>query len=537
MDDGFNEEYRFGSAAWADDVDVRRAGLFTANGPQIGYLNKRPLYLASDAPMITIGGAGSGKLRDLLGYVVCGSPGQRMITLDPRGELAAISMAAHAHHGEYAYCWNPAGLLDLPRHRINPLDILNLESATFHADVAFIAESLISLSGADSAKYFEQRARGWLEALIKIDVEVRGTTSLPNLALIINAIESDPDNWAAVLEKMLASGFEDVRRSGAEMLQKQQDSPREFGSILGEIYAALGFLADPALLDTLHEPHCSLSDFCAPGRVKKLFLNIPAEYLSQWAPLIRLFFTVAMLYKARQPSGPRLMLLVDEAGQLGKFEALLRAFTFGRGAGIRAWAIFQDAGQIVRHFGAPALQGFLGSAQLRQFFGVRDYQTAELISNMLGSETLSYNDPLQQDRARKAKFDAATKMIEGGDPFTAIYEIAHHGAAAQHRTKQHRKLLTPDEVLALPEDRQLLFISGKNLKPLLAHKYPYYTRREMAGRYLPNPYHPPVDSVAIASWRGTRRVAVIREAVPEKFAAFPQYQGGAWVYVCGYKPT
>ena len=186
-----NEAFRFGSASWASTYDVQAAGLFQAGGPQIGFMGQRPLYLSGDAPMITIGGAGSGKLRDLLGYVVCASKCQPMIVLDPRGELAAISAHVHAPNGEYAYTWNPVGLHGMPRHSCNPLDILDAGSQTFTADTKTIAEALIPLSGAGEGKYFELRARDWVEALLKSDVEAHGRTSLPRLSRLINAIESD----------------------------------------------------------------------------------------------------------------------------------------------------------------------------------------------------------------------------------------------------------------------------------------------------------------------------------------------------------
>ena len=307
---------------------------------------------------------------------------------------------------------------------------------------------------------------------------------------------------------------------------------------MGEIYANLGFLDDPALMEALDGDDFSLADLCNPRSTHKIFLNVPAEYLSLWSPLLRLFFTVAMLYKGRVPSAPRVMLLVDEAGQLGKFEALLRAFTFGRGAGIRAWAIFQDAGQIIRSYGDPALQSFIGSAQMRQFFGVRDYQTAELVSNMIDSETLSYDDKIQQDQARKQKWDALQGFIQSTqDPFAAAYDIAHYDRKSKYRTKQYRKLKTPEEILALPEDAQILFISGKNLPPIMAQKFPYFSRPEMIGKFLPNPYHPPTDTVRVPTWRGQQTLRVIREDVPSKFASFPQYADGMWAYVKGYKPT
>ncbi len=536
MSPSFNEEYRFGSAAFAEEWGIRSAGLFKNTGPQIGYKENKPIYLEGDAPMITIGGAGSGKMRDQLAYTLCRSKGQRLMVLDPRGEIYKVSSPSHAKNGEYVYSWNPAKLLDIPSHRCNPLDILKLNSPNFHGDCRFIVEALITLSGGSEGKYFELRARDYLDAFLKYLVERFGAVSFPMLSALINIIESDLATWADHLEWMLKSRFEDVRRTAGEILTKQQDSPKEFGSIMGEVYAYLSFLNDPVLLDSLNGEDFSLEDLCNGGRATKIFLNVPAEYLGIWSPILRLFFTVAMLYKSRAPSAQRILLIVDEAGQLGRFEALLRAFTFGSGAGIRAWAIFQDAGQIIRNFDAQALQSFLGSAQLRQFFGVRDYQTAQLISDMLGTETLSYDNTLQQEQARRKKLEAVQKFISGGDPFSSAFDVSHFDQSSKIKTKQARKLKTPDEILSLPEDQQILFISGKNLKPILANKYPYYTRSEMAGLYLPNPYHPPSDKVQIAGRFGNRWIRVITEAVPYQFSTFPQYSSGYWSYVEGYKP-
>lgn len=534
-----NEEYRFGSAAWADDASIRRAGLFVPKGPQIGFCEAQPLYLDGDAPKITIGGAGSGKTRDLLSYCVCRSPGQRMLILDPRGELGAISLHVHASYGDYAYFLNATGLCGLPQHRCNPLDILKLDSLNFHADCKFIAESLIALTGSANGKYFELRAREWLENLIKSRVEINGYTSLPDIHRIINAIDADRATWCDQLDAMMHSRFESVRRTAAEIITKQDPAAqsREFGGIVGEIYAYLNFLDDPVLLAMLEKPDFSLSALCDARQPCKVFLNVPAEYLSIWSPMIRLIFTVTTLYKSRAPNAPRVMLLVDEAGQLGKFESLLRAFTFGRGAGVSAWAIFQDAGQIVRNFDRAALQGFLGSAQMRQFFGVRDYETALLVSNMLGNETLTYNDTLQQEGARRQKWNSVMQVMNGSDPFNAAYDFAHYRRASENRTKQARLLMTPEEVLAMPEDRQILFISGKNLNPIYANKYPYYAQRDMAGCFVANPYHPPTDSVLIMTRFGARRMRIVTERVPDKFASFPQHAGGVWSYVQGYEPN
>jgi type IV secretion system protein VirD4 len=532
-----NEEYRFGSAAWASAEDVKRAGLFAPRGPQIGFIDRAPLHLDSDAPMITIGGAGSGKCRDILAYVLCQLHVERLFVLDPRGELGAISIHNFAAKGINAYFWNPAGIAGLPQHRCNPLDILRADNPRFHADCRMIAESLVPFSSGGSSKYFEQRARDWIDALLKHIVTRQSVADLSALYRLINIIEGDTQAWAAQLEAMLESRFDSVRRTAGEMLSKQNDAPKEFGAIIGTIYAQLGFLDDPALLASLENPDLSLGDLCHPRQAASIFLNVPMEYISIWSPLLRCFFTSAMLYKSRAPDAPRLTMIIDEAGQMGNFEALLRAFTYGRGAGVRAWAVFQDVGQIARNFGAPAVQSFLGSAQCRQFFGVRDYETAELISKMIGMETLEYVDPLQRERAKHGKWQALFGTLMGHDPISAARDYKRFKAESEHRAKQTRRLVTPEEILSLPEDRQILFISGLNLRPLLAEKYPYFTRPEMAGKYLPNPYHPPLDSVSVMTARGPERRRVFTQSVPPELAHYPQYQDGLWRYVDGYRPA
>ena len=237
----FNEEFRFGSAAWSDDADLAAAGLFDGKGPQIGYSKNRPLNLDSDAPILLVGGAGSGKLRDILSYVVCNSPGLAMLTLDPRGELAAISMHNHARNGEYAPCWNPMQLCGNPHLACNPLDILKPDSPNLFGDSQFISEGIIPLSGGSNGKYFEMRGQEWVKNVKINRVEKRGWISFPELHRIINLVEADPQGWADILEEMLNSRYEDVRRTAAEMLAKQQDAPKEFGAIMGEIYAHLNF--------------------------------------------------------------------------------------------------------------------------------------------------------------------------------------------------------------------------------------------------------------------------------------------------------
>ena len=533
----FNEEFRFGSAGWADEAQMRAAGLFEERGLPIGFHHRRKLWLEGDAPLITFGGAGTGKLTTVLGHVLCSVKRRSMIVLDPRGEMAATFAPALALHGIKTYRWNPYGLHGLRAHRCNPLDPIDPAKPTFHADCKLAAQALVSVTSTGDGKYFERRGGGWVEALIKFDAERYGDASLPRLMAMINLAESGSPEWPDLIEAMTHSAFADVRRTAGEMITKQQDSQREFGSIIGEIYGSLSFLDDPALRASLEEPEFSLAEVCASGQPVVIFIIIPAEYLHQCGPALRLFLTACMLHKSRHPGSRRLLMLIDEAAQLGTFPTLIWLYTYGRGLGIQPWTFWQDVGQVVRNFGPTAVDTFLGSAQMRQFLGARDYETARRISSMLGTETLEYNDTRLQEEAKRQKRLAARRALMGGDLMEAALETAHYSKAAEMRTKQARKLMTEDEVLALRGDKHVLFISGNEPLAILADRMPYFSRREFAGLYLPNPYHPPQTRVQVAGRFGTHWLRVIREPAPEELSSFAQFQNGDLAYVEGYRPT
>jgi type IV secretion system protein VirD4 len=90
-----------------------------------------------------------------------------MLVNDPRGELAAISLHNQIRFGKRAYVINPYGLHGLPRHRVNPWDVIRKGSPTFDADIKLVVADLIPASKSSDGEYFSQRARDWSEALVK----------------------------------------------------------------------------------------------------------------------------------------------------------------------------------------------------------------------------------------------------------------------------------------------------------------------------------------------------------------------------------
>ena len=522
------QKIRHGSSSWADEQQIRKAGLFGKDGLFVGYHCNNALRLKSDAPGIVIAGSGSGKGRDWLIETIIRGGQHPMLVFDPKGELAAVTIASFLRWKAFVYLWNPCGLHGMPQHKTNPLDILTLANPMFHSDCTSVVQAIIPMSHNDSgtAQYFAQRAREWVEGLLKALVERHGFVTFPMLWRTIQSIQSNPQQWIEMLGFMDRSAIEQVRNTATDIWGMQQKTTgNEFTGILGTMKANLNFLNDPTLCAALENPDFSLKDLTS-AQLTSLFVMVPRDFISQWGSVLRTIFLVASKYKARAPQARRITMLIDEAGRMGNFEALLEAYAIGRGEGTRVIALFQDIGQIERNFGRSAISGFLGSAQWRAFFGVREHETARLISLMLGEETLEFDDRLQQEEARRKQWQAFWDYIAGGDPMRTVNDFNHFSAESRHRKTMSRALMKPDEILRMPENQMISFISGLDLPPILANKYPYYTTRSLNGLWLPNPYHPPLDRVTLPGvfWSKTRRVITMR--VPEELAHYPQYSNG-----------
>ncbi|MBV1918327.1 MAG: type IV secretory system conjugative DNA transfer family protein [Sphingomonadaceae bacterium] len=530
------ESDRFGSASWADEFDITRAGLFERDGQFLGYFGNRPMHLRSDAPGLIVAGSGAGKFRDLLAETILRSPDENYWIFDPKGEICSVTLNAFVRAGGYLNISNPYGLHGLTHDRVNPFESLTAGNPRLHADTETLMASLVTETGDTS--YFVNKAREWCTGLTLGDVERNGRTSPTKLYHIARAIVSDASAWDAQLTSMDQSSDPVIRGVAGEIWDKQKNAPREFQAIYGTIVLALSFLNDPRMRDAMEASDFSLEDLCKPGeRPHSFAVILPAEYIKPYAGFVRLLFAATVLAKYRHPGGKPLRMVLDEAGQLGKLEIALDIVTYGRGAGIVPEFVFQDIGQITRNYGSIAIQTFFGSCQRRRLFGVRDYETARLVSNMLGEQTLDYDDLGEQSTAAQGALNSIRRLSMGGDAEQAAYEFAFYEEAARRPTKMRRDIMSADEALNMPEDRMVAFISGLDLPPIHGHKYPYYTHRDLAGLWLPNPHHPPLDRVTMPNmWGSTKTVPVITTDVPRELAHFPQYANGTLRYVEGHYP-
>ena len=156
------------------------------------------------------------------------------------------------------------------------------------------------------------------------------------------------------------------------------------------------------------------------------------------------------------PPRPVLFLL-DEFAALGRLDPVERAMGLMAGYGVQLWPILQDVHQLRATYERRA-GTFLSNAGVLQVFGVNDHDSARLVSDLLGQETVV--------------FETMSRAIDAEE--TGISFGAQHVG---------RALLTPDEVRTMPANLELLFLAGQ--RPIVATKLAYYADREFAGRFDP----------------------------------------------------
>ncbi|MEM7518361.1 MAG: TraM recognition domain-containing protein, partial [Planctomycetota bacterium] len=195
----------------------------------------------------------------------------------------------------------------------------------------------------------------------------------------------------------------------------------------------------------------------------------------------------------------------------------------------RPLVVLQDISQ-ANDLGPNAERKISSSAAVQIYFGIRNLVSAKRVSEMLGNETLSFDDLLRQGQAEVAPRSAVGKLLGRADPFETALGLRQTRYETRHLTKQRRLLRTPEEVIATPEDRLYIFADGLS-GAIYGERAPYWTRRSMAYRFFPNPYHPPLDHVVVQTRWGPRKRPVLARKVPAELESYPQYADGVLRYI------
>jgi len=490
----FYSDFRHGSAREATLDEKYRAGLYEDDGGvYIGICpeTKNYMTLAGDAPITLIGGAGTGKNTDILAYTNF-YPGS-MLYNDPKGEWSATTRAHKLTMGRDFYCINPYGLhtkapWNLPQHKVEPLAILDPKSPFIDSYCMKIAAMIIAVN-LQGKTYFPKKARQWLSNLLLAYVSTVKKRSLSGFMAILNMIENNFNEFETFANGTFkATRNPYINRTIEEIITKRKTAPEEYSGIMSNIFTDMAFMEDRNIRELFSGEDFSLDVLSQTNPPADVSICIPAQTLASNKTVMRLIIGVAMLYQYKNTASKPLF-VIDEAGQLGHFEELEEAYTYGRSF-FRTLSVNQDLGQIKKNYGDAGVTTFLGSSQVKIFLGIRDIESANLVSSMFGNQTIEVDNLIYKAQARLAHQQAMNNlMFNGADPFQTGLELAHWKKEYRHKDKIKRPLYTPDEILNLSNRQSIIFLSGKDTYPFIGERMPYYQDNNVKHHFKPNPYH------------------------------------------------
>ena len=456
-----------GSARFANRKELRKLegtdGLLIGRNPHTG----RVLRYDGPAHLITLAPTRAGKG---VGTVIPNllAAERSVLVIDPKGENARIAGAARRRFGDL-HVLDPFEVSGMPSSAYNPLDRLTPDSLDLGEDAASLTEALVmDPPGQVSEAHWNEEAKAILGGLIMFCVchEERHRRSL---ATVREYLTLPPDRLRALLELMqdsdAAGGL--IARAANRFLGK---ADREAASVMSNAQRHTHFLDSPRIAKVLSRSDFHFSDL--RHRITSVFLVLPPNRMDAYSRWLRLLVsqalqdiardaevsaTLAVPVGARTPSQrlktPTLFLL-DEFAALGRLEAVERAMGLMAGYGLQLWPILQDMSQLKDLYGERA-GTFIANAGVQQVFGVNDFETAKWLSQMMGQETTGY----QTDSFKPGDAPSISNNLTGRD------------------------LLTPDEIMQLRPENQLLRVQGQ--ATAIAQKLRYYADPEFAGLFVP----------------------------------------------------
>lgn len=417
---------RHGTAAWATPEELKKADYLVTEPDSDRFLIGR--YGASEkSQLISLpakqterhalicGPTGSGKTRSIFipnliervgASAVVTESTSAGITPDLLTETSRYRMIA----GHRICYFNP---LDLRSDSINPLDLVRTIGQA--QDLADIIIRNTTTNNHVGDQVWETSERQLLTALVMLSIHDRSTATLANIRRMLTKGQK-------ALKQIIEQGPAGKARDECMGMFNLSTEGFLNGVMVGLLVRLSPFLT-PSIDALTSSTSIDLQKL--PNELFTFYLAVPAES-RQAKPVAALMlnFILDLVLRTISDRGtfPRpFMMLLDELTNFGYIPDLPAQLTILRHAHIPITLGFQDVEQLRKVYGPQDAKIILSQPATRVFFKPNDDETALKISNQLGTAT-------RRDFAR-----------------SIVYP---------------RKLMTPDEVQSLPEERAICFLPG-----------------------------------------------------------------------------
>ncbi len=450
----------YGTARWATREDIRKAGLFADSGVVLGQFNNNYLRHDGAEHVLCFAPTRSGKGVGLVIPSLLTWPGSAIVH-DIKGENWDITAGFRSTFSR-TLRFDPTNPLS---NGYNPL--VEVRKGEWEVrDVQNVADVLIDPEGSlEKRNHWEKTSHALLVGAILHVLYAGPDKSLAGVAAFLsNPNETIENTLYAMMDTPHlgdAAPHPVVASAARELLNK---SDNERSGVLSTAMSFLGLYRDPVIAKVTSHSDWRIADL-VEGRPASLYLVVPPSDISRTKPLIRLILNQIgrRLTEEFDPKTKRqrVLLMLDEFPALGRLDFFESALAFMAGYGLKAFLIAQSLNQIERAYGQN--NAILDNCHVRVAFATNDERTAKRVSESLGTTT----------EQRSMKNYAGHRL----SPWLGHLMIS--------RSETARALLTPGEVLQLPETDEIVLMSGAS--PIKAKKARYYMDRRLQARVIKAP--------------------------------------------------
>ena len=458
-----------GDAHWASPKEVVKAGMANKRGLLMGqHPFKKGKFLITDIHdyqhTLLFAPTGSGKG---VGFAIpnCVFWEESMICHDIKLENFETSAGwRETNLKQTVYCWVPADV-NGTSHCYNPMEWISDKPGQMVDDVQKLANILLP-----KQEFWTNEARTLLVGIILY--LIADPQKPKTFGEVVRTIRSDDFAYlCAVALDTLGDVIHPIGYMNlAAFLQK---ADKERSGVVSTLNSGLELWGNPIIDATTAK-----SDFNFT-KMKEIpttvFIGLTPDNIQRLKPLMCMVYQQATAFMSQHmPTKEEkygVLFLMDEFPTVGKLEQFLAGIAYFRGYHVKLFLIVQDTQQLKGTYEDTGMNSFLSNSTYRITFAANNVDTAKLISDLVGNQTV------ESTSGSKSKWFSVN---------------SNSGTTSVSQTQ--RALLMPQEVINLPRDNEIILIEAN--PPIRTKKIFWYKVKWMSSRvrmpFTPLPHQEPI---------------------------------------------
>jgi len=418
----------YGAARWATPAEISQMN----KGLELG-IDKdtgRAVRVSIEGNLLTIApprkGKTSGLLVPNLAYPELAAWLGPAIVIDPKGDAYRAVAGRRRQLGRTVRCLDPLRLVG-GTDSWNPLENAAATDILYLQNTARMLLPEPIGNGDGTATYFNNLAVDLIVGAMLVALH-SPKRDIPAVWCLLN----NEDDFIRGLR------LHSVMPAAQAALRIMESDPKARDPIISTASQAFAWLNDERPASMVSTNSFALRDLTG-GNVD-LFVAVPSRDNATLAPFLR--WLLADIFNTVREHHPdeRIVIFIDEASTLGRFDAILKATGELPGHGASLWTVWQDRAQIVATYGESGARTLLSTADILTLFDV------------------PATDPDESDRWSRAlgSFSALVESRSSG---------SGKGSVSTSTTSQETRLMTKEELTTL-DSRELIVFPNS----------PFYTR-------------------------------------------------------------